>query len=206
MTEKELAKQFISYFQGKDIYQEVPTINGVCDIMILDNNIVTSVEVKNTLNFDVIEQAYNNKKCSHYAYIAVLVNKKRRVFQLKICSMLGIGVIYYNVRSRRDNVSIAVEAVYNPKIHPPKLKDWQKKNEAGSKSERITSFSNFVSEVEILVKDHIDGLTFKEIYEKLDKHYSNVASFKSSFKKMIDRKVIDNIAYTKDRLFHKYFL
>lgn len=59
MTEAELAIPFLNYFSDWDVYQEVPA-GGIVDIVAERKPIRISIEVKKSLNFEVIEQARKN--------------------------------------------------------------------------------------------------------------------------------------------------
>ena len=96
MTEVELAKNFIFYLQDSyDLYYEVRDI----DIVGKAGNILIGVEVKTSLNFKVIEQAYNNQPSVNYSYVAVPWSKNMD-FKRQICESFGVGILTFRPYNR----------------------------------------------------------------------------------------------------------
>ena len=124
MKETELAEHFINYFSDHDIYKEVPYA-GLIDIVAVKGIITTSIEVKCLLNFDVIEQAVKNIRCSNYSYIAVPMPKSKS-FAYQICKNMGIGVLGLTVNGRALNVIELVKPKLNRKATKLKLETWMK--------------------------------------------------------------------------------
>src|SRR4051812_10677668 len=103
MTEAELAQKFIDYFDdGFEIYKEVPA-GGIVDIVLVDGFVRVALEVKTSLNFDVIWQAHSRRPYFHYTYAAVPVKHRRlHPAQEALCKHLGIGVLcYYELNTQR---------------------------------------------------------------------------------------------------------
>lgn len=97
-TEQELAAKFIEYFDGWDIYPEVPVpySGRICDIVMKMGAMIVAVEVKMTFNITVLYQAMHNQKFAHFSYIAIPAPKKDHVEGILLCQYFGIGLLYYN--------------------------------------------------------------------------------------------------------------
>ena len=84
MKESELAEKFISYFsEGYEIFKEVPA-NGIIDIVLRSGDVVTAIEVKNKLSFEVIEQAVGNIPYVNFSYVAV-PRPRHKNFAVQVC-------------------------------------------------------------------------------------------------------------------------
>jgi len=189
MRETELAQHFIDFFSDHDIYKEVPYA-GIIDIVALKGNITTAIEVKCSLNFDVIEQAAKNIGCSNYSYIAVPM-PKRKSFAYHICKNMGIGVLGLTVGGRSMNVVELVKPKFNRKMRKLKLKPWMKESVAGSQNDRMTAFKNTVRELKHYLERRPDKKsTVKDAINGISHHYGSVTSARSSLLSMIDRGVI----------------
>lgn len=211
-----MAKYFVKYFENLSykVYQEVKTPYGaICDIIAVKDNITICIEVKTSFNFDVLEQAFNNKNFCNYSYIAVPIAKKR-TFQRKVAKDYNIGVLELSKKKKYTYESIKIDDYYiyesitpllniKPK-RKPKLNNFHLLNEAGSKTERMTSFKYFINQIIDLLRKQ-EKLSYKEIYESLDKHYANINSFKSAIKKYIDNnlQIVNGLSYDKNGLFIK---
>ena len=108
MTEAELAQKFVEYLRDldyKDLYFELLGI----DILVKEKHYTIGLEVKTSLNFKVIEQAYENlQRKVNYSYVAV-PHSRDHFFQRRICKDYGIGVITYD----RGNVYMDMKAKFN---------------------------------------------------------------------------------------------
>jgi hypothetical protein len=201
-SEKDLAKLFIIYLEenGYDVYQEVPTCNGYCDIIGIKNGLIFAFETKMQFSFDVMEQAENNKNISNYTYLVVPYPKRGGLhYKKKLSKMIGIGVITVD---EYRGVNIELESDYTQNIKRKiKLKDWQKLNEAGGK-ERWTPFKILVRDVKEYIKDK-DGVSFKELWDNLEVYYSSLSSFRTSFTRNIYDGVINGIEIKNKMLYDK---
>lgn len=209
MTEVQLAAKFIDYFAGFDIYKEVPTRGSIIDIVVdgvcpagYSIGLRIGIEVKCNLNFDVIEQAINQRKCFHYTYIAVPCKYRPHAIARKICEQYGIGILGYN------KISKTVMEHVNPKLNrkplPVELQDYMKRSVAGSQNERITSWGYFVEHLTETVRRRKDGITVEDCYKQLEhKHYKTLSLFKNSTYKYINHGIIKNIVHEKGRFYYR---
>lgn len=183
MKETELAKYFVDYFKqdGWIVYQEVPFGGSCIDFVAVTNPITIAVEVKTSLNFDVIAQAYDNIVGFNFSYIAVPVarNRGRRIAELT-CRNLGIGILECLVGDLwgEDRVSEYVKPRMNRKVFGPRIfHDYLLDNQAGIQSGRITPFGNTVRSIVKLLQRK-DGQTIKDIFDSLEynNHYKTLSA------------------------------
>lgn len=186
MKETELANHFISYFEGFDVYKEVPGY-GIIDIVVLAGNITTAIEVKCSLNFDVIEQAVKNKQLANYSYVAV-PHTKGRTFAHRVCKEFGVGILTYN--DRRKEIIEVCKPKLNRRIVKLKLKDWMKESEAGSQNNRMTAFKNTVRLVHLYLKSKGGKASHKDVISNVDHHYGSITSAISSLRSLCNSEVI----------------
>ena len=207
MTEVELAKNFIFYLQDSfDLYFEVNDI----DIIGKKGNILIGVEVKTSLNFKVIEQAYNNQTIVNYSYIAV-PRPKDRTFKYKLCSMLGIGILTFHPYGRRGLWEIREEL--KPKFLRKAFTKWfephpnLKRSIPGSPSGPgvISAFKITVENIERYIKRH-PGCTIKNIFNDINHHYSGLSSMRGSIYGYIHSGVIPTIKIENHEGTYKLYL
>lgn len=203
MTEIELAKEFIAYFDKYEIYQEVPAY-GIIDFVAKQGAITIAVEVKKSLNFDVIKQADGNKNYCTYSYVAVQRPKKQH-FGYQICRDYGIGIIAYQEISFGEFDSQYIEEIVKPKMnrkapaHLLNLKDYMKKSVAGSKNDRMTAFKNSIDSMVKYIKRH-DGCTLNECLNSFEFHWGNMTSAKSSIYQWIRQGIITEFYLENSKL------
>jgi hypothetical protein len=191
MKETELAQKFIDYFSDFEIYKEVLSNAGCCDIVVKDHHIITAIEVKTCFNFKVVEQAISNKRCYHYSYVATPTNPNR--IQEMICDKFGIGILVYDKECYWEPVYEKLRAVFNRKIKQPKLEEYMKRSVAGSQHERITKFSNTVDEIKNFLK-RSGPIKLSELFTKTMKyHWSSHHSARNCFTEYVRRKIIKGI-------------
>lgn len=192
MTEVELAEKFINYLQDSgEIYCEVET-NGFIDIVVLNDDVLTSVEVKNVFNLKVIEQAVNNKKYTHYSYVAV-PNGKDIKFRCTICREFGIGVILYNKKT--GHIHEYVKPKLNKPKHKLKLLDINKKAVAGCQHGRVTLFQNTINNIVDILNKNGGSMLIDMLLKEVTHHYCNDNTAKSSLKKWVRKGVISNFYF-----------
>lgn len=197
MTERDLAQKFVEYLKDSyDLFFEFMDI----DIYGKAKNHTVGIEVKTSLNFKVIQQAYQNIDCCNYSYVAVPKPKEIH-FGFEFCKMLGIGVLVYS-----EEYNSVYEKV-KPKLnrHARKLNPSEvyKKAIPGTKSGEHGIKSPFqisVENIEIYVKRH-EGCTIKEAIENTTWHWSNMSSAKSCVANYIKSGVINSIELKNGKLF-----
>lgn len=190
MKEVELAQKFVEYLKDSyDLYYEVRDV----DIIGKAGNILIGVEVKTSLNFKVIEQAYANRTMVNYSYIAVLWSRNSD-FQHKICKVYGIGVLSYrdtDGRVREEVKPLLQRRAYTKWFKPhPDLK----RSKPGSPSGTgvISAFNITVENIERYVRRH-PGCTIKEVFGGIDCHYESFSSMRGSIYKYIHGGIIPTI-------------
>lgn len=206
MTEAELATHFLSYFGDWDVYQEVPA-NGVIDIVAVKDKIRVAVEVKKSLNFEVIEQGRKNTSYAHYSYIAVPHSKSlqyRTGIQIQICKSMGIGILAYlaNGWNTKDEVREVLAPRLNRRIIKVSLEDWMKRSVAGSQNDRMTGFKFFREELLKAVRRN-NGIDAKDLFKKLPSHYTSLSVFKRCVHAHVIRGVISGIEFLDGKYFIK---
>ena len=208
MKETEIAQDVVNYLTEYDLYYEVWDV----DIIAKMNNILTAIEVKTTLNFKVIEQAFNNKDAFHYSYIAVPFAKNRH-FQYQICEDYGIGVLefyYSDYKNKLNRVRERVKPKLNRHAHAIKrikLTEEDKKSIPGASGKdgtTRTAFKITLERIEEYVLRH-SGCTIKELFDSIDHHYESFSSARSSTYTYIRNGVIKNIYLDDGKLYSNGF-
>lgn len=200
MTEVELAAIFIAHFGDKEIYKEVPA-GGIRDIVVLDGTRRICLEVKTSLNYDVIWQARSAAKYFHYSYVAVPAKSRPHTTAEEICKAWGIGIIGYN--PVLNTVIEYVKPRLNRKVMNVTLHEYMKRSVAGSQNQRITSFGYFVERLEDLVKRK-PGIEAKQLFEELEyRHYKTFTPFKNNVLAYIRNNVIKNIECREGKFYIK---
>lgn len=154
---------------------DVVAICGPCDI---------AVEMKTSLNFKVIEQAYDNLHNSQYSWIAVPKPKNISHMAQRIIRQHGLGLMTYSERT--GNVRIEIPARYNRLAQKRKYggkrlrdyaRDFHRNNIGGVKGgEGETEYSNTMKNIrEFLRMRRLQGkwFTVDEILEYCETHYAN---------------------------------
>lgn len=214
MKESELAEKIIEHLEKKGYtsYKEVSMrgkggnarsdcyftkeVNGKTETI--------AIETKMSMTLKVVEQADRWKKHANQVYVCVptVTRKgwKSRKFAIKMCKALGIGVFEYGVKGiKESNVGII-----NEKAKMPPLYEEQKSSVAGNDSGQFfTAFKNTVNELDKFMDDK-DEYLLTDLIKEINHHYKSENSAKSSLKKMIERKVIDN--YTIEKKSNKIYV
>lgn len=180
-SEEELAKHFIDFFRDQDLYFEVPA-GGIIDIVVKSGYVTTAIEVKTTFNFGVLEQAIKNCQYTNYSYIAVPASDKpyTRHFQEKLCRDYGVGLLVYQspVHGRTEGITETVKPRLNRLVYRIKLHEYHKESVAGSQSNRMTAFKNYVRTLQQHIRRHPSGISLKKVFDEGFVHYASVSVFK----------------------------
>lgn len=213
ISEVELAKYFIEYLKKEDyeLFFEVPAA-GIIDIVAVKDNLISSIEVKTQFSFSVLEQAFRNIKYCDYSYIAVPDTTSNIYIKKEICKQLGIGILVYRkvkvnyhfdrymIKNNLEYYKYIITELIKPKLNVPvhkiELKDFLKENIAGSKNERITNFSNSITEIEKLLKKN-NGMKIKDLVKISHFHWSNSKSAYSGIIKGINKGYITTLKLEK---------
>ncbi len=112
LKEEDLYAPVRSYFEGMDY-----TVNGEvlhCDVTAVKDNVLVVIEMKTSLNLDVILQAVQRQKVADFAYIAVPQNSKvmRKKRWQNICHLLKrleLGLLLVTIRKNDSLVEEAIQ-------------------------------------------------------------------------------------------------
>jgi len=201
LKETELAKKFIEFFNDKfEIYKEVPA-EGFIDFVAVNGNIKIGVEVKLSLNFNVIEQALKNKKYCTYSYIAVPKPKNKHL-GYKICEDYGIGILIYQNVGGYEYIyeHIKPKVNRNSKYFKLDLQQYMKDSPAGTATDRITPFKLTMENMCRYIQRH-PGCTLKKCLEDVDFHWSNITCAKGCVYQWIKKGVIKEFKIENGRLY-----
>ena len=156
VKESDIAKDFITYFSEMcyDVFPEVHVCGGIVDFYAYLYPTAIAVEVKTEFNFKVLEQAINNKKHSHYSYIATPFSNSNLNAKMTFCEDYGVGWLALRnkqIRPTQTHASDYIDEIIKPKLNrtiaKPKLEDWMKQSVAGSQNDRVTPFQNMVASI-----------------------------------------------------------
>lgn len=199
LTEEALAEKFIGFFgDNADVYPEVPMRGGICDFVVKAPPVFIAVEVKTSMNMDVLAQAVDKIGYANYIYVAV-PHGKGRGFVETVCKSYGIGILYYNHNA--DEITERLRPKLFRKIVKPELQDWMKQSIAGSQSVRMTAFKHFINELYKHLTQR-NGATYQELHEMFEQpYYKKLTSFKSNIYQYVNRGVIKHIEIDKGKLF-----
>ncbi len=205
MTEAELAQKFIPYIRElgyDDLYFELLGI----DIIAREKHYTVGIEVKTSLNFKVIEQAYENLQHKvNYSYVAV-PHSRDQFFQKKICRDYGIGIIEYH---RSGYAIMDQKAKFNRHNNPKKIpwNDIYKQAMPGTKNgehgiEVFSPFKLTVQNLELYVK-YNPGCSLRSAANNIEYHYKTLSTAKSCLFNYIKTGVIKTIRIERGKLYLK---
>jgi hypothetical protein len=197
LKETELAKHFIDFFKDHEIFSEVKAWS-VIDFVAKKDDLTIGVEVKTSMNFKVIEQAFYNKTYFNQVYVAVPY--KKRDFSFKICKDYGIGVLLFHPKSKR--VHIAVEPATEKPKQKPKLKEYNKMSVAGSQNDRMTDFKWTIHQITQYLKDN-DGAKLETVLENVNFHWKTKATALSCLRKYNRTGVLKDFKIEKGKVYLK---
>lgn len=193
MKESDLAESFIKYLEKdskKEIYQEVMTYGNLVDLVTKSEDKICGYELKISLNFDVIQQAYRNLKFYHKSFIVTPSRKKNDIywFVRKILKDYNIGW-YIQLKNGSFYLEFDPNENWNPKL--PLLFEEQKSGEhkkAGTNHGKpFTPFKNTIKNViEYCKTNNISNsksIPLSEAVKNVEHHYASDASAVSSLKK-----------------------
>lgn len=180
MKETELYQPLKDYFHSLDyeVYSEVlnndvPTGLAYADVVLKYNNIITVIEMKKTLNFDLLEQCFRWRGVANYTYAAIpQPNRQVHSFAEKVLKDYGIGLLLVDINS--DNIFEEVK----PRLYRRICSDWSKYLTEGHKDNIggqtaggwITPYSQTIDDIKWSLR-HYGAMTLDEILEKCITHY-----------------------------------
>jgi Holliday junction resolvase-like predicted endonuclease len=198
-SETEVCKHIIEHFAHAEVFSEVECTGGFIDIVVKDGNLIIAIEAKTSLSMAVIQQAYGRMGKAHMIYVAT--PSQPSDMMRKFLQFLGIGCLVVSMFTYKDRVYEAVKPKKFRRINPPKLHEYMKQSEAGSQSNRVTSFGHFVDELKRQLEAKKDGATYKELFEERTyTHYHQLSSFKANVYQYVRKGVITDIEIEKGKL------
>ena len=202
IKETDLAFIITQYLKSsnRELFAEVQCWGGtITDLVVRENKLTSAIEFKTSFGLAVIAQAVHNKKYYSYSYVAV--PKCKVTFAHQVCKDYGIGIIQADLNKVKPSVQIVLPAKLNEKVKPAKLRDFQKLNQAGVQSDRITSFKYFVQSVEDQLTINENGMTHIELFRSCYKHYLSHHNLKNALLQYIKEGVIKRVEY-RDKKFY----
>lgn len=230
LTEEDLARHVIDWLEEQhwDIYQEVSFGQGAptVDIVAKQNYLIWMIEVKTTLNLDVLAQAEYNRFYAHFSSVAVPGVKREhynrgRKMAYGICRNLGIGLLVIDERESPQwrymhegpETIVEVKTKVRPALHRsshrmatnsviPILRPEHKTHgKAGTnRGGYFTPYRATMNEVRSIMEKS-PGCTIKEIMEKLTQHHyahdkSALASIQAGLRQFEDWCRIETVGNT----------
>jgi hypothetical protein len=201
---------------GWEVYQEVVTYCGRCDIVATKGPIRWAIEVKTSLNLAVLDQARQNVAWFHHSSIAVPAPARNlystpRTWELAhdYATRMGFGVIRI-VLAEAKGYTIPREQVIKQDVLPRlnrrpgevKLHEEQKTWCAAGSSGggHFTRFQQTVQRLTWHVRRN-PGVALKEAIKGTDHHYASVASATGAISKMIRGGVIEGLRLDNGKLY-----
>lgn len=176
--------------KGYEVYAEVEMPFGRADIVGKAHPAYCVVEMKKTLNFEVINQAFRWKGMFHYIYIAVPKKKRYHSIALKILHDYRIGLLEVKENYVYVRVPARYHRPYDRKTIPNKYlheeqKTWVKGGSNGGGY--VTTYKLTISRIKEYLKRQRYGFngkekedggwrTINEILEYCETHYQNPKS------------------------------
>lgn len=206
LKETDLSNPVSNYFQSVfpecEIFYEVKSYGSrKIDIVIrTKEGLIISVELKLSLNLQVIHQAHTNTDFSHFTFIAIPKKSVMRIkkdFIVSICKALNIGVIVVG-NSYQDFKTESYFHETTEKTPKKKLKllEGQKTFSQGGESGGAC-YTEFKQTCENIVK-FLDtcankSCSFDYLIDNIQHHYKNKPSAKSSLKKYIADGIVKGV-------------
>jgi hypothetical protein len=212
-AEQVLATAIVSWLTdgGWEVYQEVETANGRCDIVGVRGPIRWAIEVKTSLNLAVMDQAYRNAAWFHHSSIAVPAPSNNqfgspRNWQLAhdIGKRLGFGVLRIISLSGGEEQRVIQDL--QPKLNrKPGLVHLheEQKTWCAAGSNRGGHFTRFQATAQRLAHyvKRQPGIALKEAVKSIDHHYASVPSATAALSKLIREGIIDGVRLDNGKLF-----
>lgn len=220
MSEADLAARVVKWLEanGHEVFQEVEGKKlsyadcGRADIVALRGGLVTVVETKMSLGFDVLAQAEKWIPFAHEVLVAVPAvhqskNSDGRRLAYRVVEKLRLGLL--EVRSlwpieegREEAVRVRVEAERNSDPRPDlrlALRD-EHKTYAKAGTNKGGHFTDFRKTCNALaeVARESPGIPLKEALAKVPHHYTSIASGVQALAKWCDKGLITGFEIRSD--------
>ena len=196
-SETELANVVREYLtqQGWDVYDEIDTGWGTCDLVGRRGNLIHCVECKLTAGLAVLEQAHRNRDVAHYTSVAVPTAGS---FFRHVALHLGVGLIRVNGSFCFEDIAPPFNRRINTKRVMANLVPEAKAHFAGTnRGGASTQFKRLAANVEKFVAAN-PGSTLKEIIEGVEGMYWSKSSAPYTLKSFIGGKTMPNLEYRKE--------
>jgi len=209
--------------QGWEVFQEVSVGGGRrADIVARKDGLLWIVEVKTTLNLEIMGQAAEWKGWAHRVNFAVPSRSGRKRYAwrhgglqnrpLKVVravhQVYGVGCIMVRMQGRVANPADRVHESFAPEpVDSPRLADYVSRSlfeeqktfaKAGSSGEFWTAFKGTAKRMAEYVALH-HGCTIREVVDSIETHYHSKASARSQLLRLAQEGVIDGVRVEKRR-------
>lgn len=175
MSEAELCLKLESFFSDCEVYKEVPTNSGRCDIYLKRGPVWIAVEAKMQFSTTLIYQAMRNMPYAHYSYVAVPHLSQRS--GIEICEKLGIGVLEYRYKNNHIEGWYHIsEPSYRRNITPLRVLDRMKNAVAGVQHNSESDFKVSLSIIKLWIKRAGGRLAISTVFDNNKYHYSSTRS------------------------------
>lgn len=201
MNEQQLSTYLVEWLKrdGWDVYQEVESVGGIADIVALKNNILWTIECKNSLTLAVLEQSLNWLNKSHFVSVYVPQKKKVKGYRAALTLLVdnGIGLIKYSNMLISPGIHVELKPKLNRKISKSLFNSLHEEQKSfapagNSKGSRWTPFKQTCINLYSEVKTN-PGLTLKEYIDTIKHHYRSDPTAISCISGYIKSGVIQNI-------------
>lgn len=203
--ESEVGEVVLNYLHDlrQDTYCEVVTDIGRIDIVSVgSNSLITAIEIKTTLSFDLLAQAIHRSGYCHRSVAACpfpKLHSHKRTILKAIHAQYGIGIW----RVERNHVT----EEYPPRIQRHALANYvknslrpeQKNQPAGVNMGYWSPFQQTKKDLIAFVRDN-PGCSIKEAIAGISHHYKSSSTAYSSIAKWIRTNVIKEVVLTGNGL------
>ena len=203
-NEQELAATAVDWLktQGWEVYQEVETTSGVCDIVACRCGVVWCLEAKMNLSFHLLAQAERWLGEAHQVSIIVPLRRNgARHFGHRVCKRFGFGVLEVGrdhlglLSKRKRSVHNYVKPVFDEMADPQRIeavlhplhKTFAAAGSPGGR--RLTRFKITAFEIEEVVSKN-PGITLKELVAAVDHHWPNERAAKQAIPRHVESGLI----------------
>lgn len=203
-TETELCEKFIAaHPRSEHLYFEVEVGGGRCDMLHMENKIVSIYEAKLRLNTTLLRQCINRKPYAHFVY--AVVPYASDYFLRQLFKDYGIGVIELRDHTEWDSWKHYKEitllqqmhsSVYNRHPKPIKLYEENKREIAGAQNAGVTPFSIMVKHIKQYLASPHTSKKVDDVFHQQN-YYGNLKQFKTNIYQWIRRGVITGIVIEK---------
>ena len=203
-AETEIARSVVEALRiDHEVFQEVSIGGDTVDIVARTGSVLWAVEVKTSLNLQVIGQAMMNRRCFHYSSVAVPAAKrgKGEDAALRFLEQNGLGMI---VVKQDGRIYERLPARFHRRVisRLVHLCDEQKTYaEAGNaEGRRFTLFRATRDQLYQYVARN-PGCSLKDAIENTFHHYSSFSSARNCIRNYIKSGVITEIQNDDGRLY-----